>query len=235
MKVRIRISAVFLPVLFAISVVAVSLEKEIIPGWGEVVDPAGDCPVVARGDRLTITVPGTLTPHDLNPFWEYENVLGPRVLREVEGDFQVQVKVRPFPPPAPNTYSGKNVKVSYVGAGLLVWLDEKTFVRCLRAARGEGGGVGIHLEAFQDAKPHKVTYVSAEARRVDKSRGVYLRVERRGDDLTFSTSADGEQWTVVGRVGDLKLPGKIRAGVGVVNATTLDFAPEFEALTAAGN
>ena len=203
-------------------------KDQIVPGWGQVTDPAGDCKVVGANGRLTITVPGTLTPHDLNPRWEFDNLFGPRVLREVEGDFQLQVKVRPFAMPEPNTFTGKNVKVSYVAAGLLVWLDEKTFVRCVRAANGESGSAWVHLEAFLDAKSHKVSRIPGDASKVIKDQATYLRVERRADTLTFSTSVDAKQWNAIGSVSDLKLPQKLRAGVGVVNATKKDFSAEFE-------
>ncbi len=202
-------------------------QARVIPAWGEVVDPAGDCRIVEAEGRLTITVPGTPTSHDLNPVWEYNNMTGPRVLHEVEGDFQAQVLVRPFAQPTPNTATGKTIKVSYVGAGLLIWLDEKTFVRHLRAASGERGTVSVHLEAFRDAHSHKVTYAPGDARKVSKDKATYLRVERRGDELTFSTSVDGKQWAAIGSVSELQLPQKLRCGVGVVNATNKDFAPEF--------
>src|SRR6185369_8187758 len=60
-----------------------------IRGWGDVVDPDGDCTIRFRQGKLSITVPGT--PHDLSPLYEKKNA--PRVLREVTGDFSVRVKV----------------------------------------------------------------------------------------------------------------------------------------------
>lgn len=206
----------------------------ILSGWGEVVDRAGDCRFERAGNRLTITTPGTTTPHDLNPEWQYDNVRGPRVLREFAENFQLQVKVRPFPPPEPNTFTGKNIRVSYVGAGLLVWLDDKTFVRCLRAASGERGAVYVHLEAFRDAHSHQVTYHPSAVGKVAVDQDTYLRVERVDDMLTFYAGVDGEQWTEIGSVSDLQLPRKLRAGVGVVNATKVDFSPEFTELATTG-
>ena len=206
-------------------------QARIVPGWGDVVDPAGDCQFVATGGRLAITVPGTLTAHDLDPRSDFNNLFGPRVLREVEGDFQLQVKVRPYALPNANTTTstGKE-RASYISAGLLVWLGDKTFVKCQRAANGERGEAWVHLQAYQDAKLHKVTLVPGNARNVNKDQATYLRVERNADQLTFSTSVDAKKWALIGIVGDLELPRKLRVGVGIVNATTKDFSPEFEEL-----
>lgn len=210
-------------------------KAQIVPGWGEVVDPAGDCKVVAAGGRLTITAPGSLTAHDLDPRLDFNNLFGPRVLREVEGDFQLQIKVRPYALPNSNTTTstGKE-KASYISAGLLVWLDAKTFIKCQRAANGERGEAWVHLQAYKDAKLHPVTLVPGKARNVNKDEATYLRVARRDDELTFSTSVDAKKWATIGIVGDLELPRKLRVGLGVVNATKKDFAPEFEEFVATG-
>lgn len=205
-----------------------------IPSKSEIIDPAGDCKISIAERKLVIAVPGTPTPHDLNPFWEYDNISGPRVVREVGDNFILQVKVQPFPIPAPKSFTGKNVKVSYVGAGLLVWVNDKTFVRCLRAARGEEGIVFVHLEAFLDGNSYRVAFEPGDARRLNKDQATYLRVQRTQDTLTFSTSIDGHQWSAIGTVADLKLPQRVRAGVGVVNATKLDYSSEFLDLSLTG-
>ena len=117
---------------------------------------------------------------------------------------------------------------------VLVWLDDKTFVRCLRAASGERGAAYVHLEAFRDAHSHQVTYPSGAVGKVGPDQDTYLRVERVDDRLTFYTGVDGRQWTEIGSVSGLQLPRKLRAGVGVVNATKVDFAPEFAELATTG-
>ena len=52
-----------------------------VPGWGEVVDPAGDCKVAhdAERDRVTISVPGT--PHLLSAEIPGMPMQGPRIVR----------------------------------------------------------------------------------------------------------------------------------------------------------
>ena len=205
-----------------------------LSGWGEVVNRAGDCRFEHDGDRLMIVTPGTPTPHDLDPRPEYDNVLGPRVLREMAGDFQLQVKVRAFPLPEAGTFTGKNVKVSYVSAGLLVWVDDKTFIKFQRAANGEAGNAWVHLQGYVDGVKIAIALAPGDVRKVAVDQDTYLRVERVDDMLTFYAGVDGKEWNEIGRVGALGLPRKLRAGVGVVNATKVDFAPEFEDLKKSG-
>ena len=60
-----------------------------ITGWDRVVDPVGDCKFDRRGDRLTMTVPGQPQEVDVTR----GRLNGPYLLRDVEGDFVVQVRV----------------------------------------------------------------------------------------------------------------------------------------------
>ena len=62
---------------------------QTLKGWGGAVDPKGDCRIGLDGEKLTIAVPGT--KHDLSA--EASDMNAPRVLREIEGDFIVQLKV----------------------------------------------------------------------------------------------------------------------------------------------
>src|SRR5262245_31921936 len=64
-------------------------------GWDKPVDPKGDCRFERKGDRLTLTVPGK-GAHTLDE--GPGNVVkatstAPRLLRDVEGDFTIQVRV----------------------------------------------------------------------------------------------------------------------------------------------
>src|SRR4051812_23154191 len=57
--------------------------RPAIEGWGDVIDPEGDCRVGLEKGTLTIAVPAT--SHDLSV--EAGNMKAPRVLRGVDGDF----------------------------------------------------------------------------------------------------------------------------------------------------
>jgi regulation of enolase protein 1 (concanavalin A-like superfamily) len=195
-----------------------------IKGWGTVVDPAGDCKVTERDGKVTITVPKT--HHDLNPTPNYNNVLAPRVLQEVEGDFTVQVKVDAFPRPKARTPSSK-AGISFVAAGLVVWQDEKNFVRLLRAANGDRGNLFGHLEVYRDGKFVGDGYVMNI-----NDKATYLKLTRKGDAFAFAVSADGKEWAEVkGRgkgIGEIALSKKLKVRVAATNATRKEFAPVFE-------
>src|SRR5262245_63307451 len=61
----------------------------LVTTWSEQVDPDKDCKFVKDGDALVIEIPGK--DHDLWPRDRQMNA--PRLLKEVEGDFDVQVRV----------------------------------------------------------------------------------------------------------------------------------------------
>lgn len=203
---------------------------EEIKNWGIVVDPAGDCTVTEKDGRVTITVPKT--HHDLNPTPKFNNVLAPRVLQEIEGDFTVQVQVDAFPRPEAKTASS-TAGISFVGAGLIVWQDEKNFVRLLRAANGERGNLFGHLEVYRDGLFVNGGY----AMNID-DKATYLKLTRRGDTFQFAVSADGKEWAEVkGRgkgVEEIHLPKTVKVGVAATNATTKVFAPVFEGFSLTG-
>jgi hypothetical protein len=99
-----------------------------VAGWGTLTDPEGDCTVKAEKGKLSITVPGGT--HDLNA--ALGGMTAPRVLREVEGDFTAQVKV------TSEFDSGKMAANAntrpFVSAGLILWQNEKNYVRLERNA-----------------------------------------------------------------------------------------------------
>jgi hypothetical protein len=205
------------------SAIAQDKKALTIKDWGEFVDPAGDCKVVQKEGRVTIQVPGT--QHNLNPTPEYDNCLAPRILQEVDGDFRVYVKVFAFPMPEANTSTTKQGH-SYVAAGLLLWQDDKNFVRCLRAALGEREEVFVHVEPFVNGKHPARGYQALKDRRLP-DKDVYLQAERRGKDFTFSRSSDGKEWEAIIKVTNLDLAKKLRVGVAVVNSTKEEVSPQF--------
>jgi regulation of enolase protein 1 (concanavalin A-like superfamily) len=201
-------------------------EQTNIPGWGAFVDPAHDCQAKSSDGKLTITVPGT--EHNLNPTPAFNNILGPRALQSVTGDFTVQVKVSAFPPPEPNT-STDNQGHSFVSAGLLVWKDDQSFIRFMRGGLGERRVLFTHLETFDQGKRKKSDFSIhrlEEAAIPDKP--LWLRIERKGDAMTLSRSLDGQKWEEFATQHLADWPAQLSVGVGVVNATNKDFAPQFE-------
>jgi hypothetical protein len=198
-----------------------------IKGWGKVIDTAGDCSVKGDENRLTIEVPGGT--HDLGPF--PRGLHAPRVLKEVEGDFSVQVKVtgdfRPgeeLAPPAPSPFNG---------AGLLIWQDSKNFIRLERNAwwPPDGGGYACYPPLFEYYWKGQFQYTNPNVTRASffKGRSTWLKLERRGGKVSASYSHDGKEWTEVKQI-DVDLPRKVQVGVAAVNTSTKPFVVRFQEL-----
>lgn len=208
-----------------------------IKGAGTFVDPAGDCKVAEKDGKVTITVPGT--HHDLNPTPRFDNVTAPRVLQQVEGDFTVQVKVDAFTRPQAKTASSK-AGISFVAAGLLIWQDEKNFIRLLRAANGDQGNLFVHLEIYRNGK-----FAGDAHGFITNDRATYLKVTRKGNGYSFAASLDGKRWIEMkSRAANVlnldrpkkvvEQPKKLKVGIAAINATTKKFAPAFEGLSLTG-
>jgi len=138
----------------------------------------------------------------------------------MEGDFLMQVRVEPTPPPKPKT--ANHGGGSYQGAGLVVWCSDKKLIRLERASMGESnqGMPYIHAEWFDDAQV-------VEADRQNCPAGpTYLQIERRGQQLHLRWSVDGKKWTDTKRA-DLRLPDVLQVGPLCVNCVTEDFAPVY--------
>jgi regulation of enolase protein 1 (concanavalin A-like superfamily) len=192
-----------------------------IRGWGTVIDPARDCKVIEKEGTLATTVPGT--HHNLNQTPAFDNLLAPRVLQDVDGDFTLHVKVDPFERPEPGTST--NGRNSFVGAGLLVWQDGKNFIRFLRAANGESGRLFAQVEFYQEGM-----FAGGDLSDLD-DKSTHLRLSRNGNTFTFAVSEDGKQWTELQtEVKNVALPKNVKVGVAAINSTAREFAPRFEAL-----
>jgi regulation of enolase protein 1 (concanavalin A-like superfamily) len=188
--------------------------------WGEPLDPDGDCTLTPQGDSLSISVPPT--PHDILADKAGKSN-APRVLREVEGDFRVQVKVcGSLQPRAKGSIPGR---LPFQAAGLLVWGDQDNFLRLVRTGQVRKGNVES-IAAFRlraQGKPNggKVLAIpDADA---------YLRLERKGDQVLGSYSPDGRQWTPLGTL-PVSFPSKVRVGVMVLNTVQDRLTVRFEEL-----
>jgi regulation of enolase protein 1 (concanavalin A-like superfamily) len=210
--------------------VAVATEDEkprTIKGWGEVTDSAGDCSVKGEEGRLTIEVPGGT--HDLNP--ALGGMRAPRVLKEVEGDFVVQIKVTGDFKPGEESACPKTS--SFNGAGLLIWQDAKNYIRLERNAwwTGEGGYACYPplFEYHRDGEDQNV-YPAGTTDEFFKGRSTWLKLQRREGKVIASYSHDGKEWTEVKQI-DVELPRKVQVGVAVVNTSAKPLAVTFEELS----
>lgn len=190
-------------------------------GWGKALDPDGDCKFVVEKGRLTIGLPGT--DHSLS--CERGQMNSPRVLQEVEGDFIVQVKVSgTFPTGATSIVPNRR---PFHGAGLLLWQDEKNYIR-LERAETMLEGKNMAYASFEDRKE------GTWGRRGDASglplteiTCTFLRLERRGGDVHGAVSPDGVHWSSLEPI-TVELPKKVSVGINAGSNTSSPFEPVFE-------
>jgi hypothetical protein len=95
---------------------------EFVSEWGNPIDPDKDCKIKRDKDTLTIEMPGS--DHDYDPLRKRLNA--PRLLSELAGEFDLQVRVRiDYRPTAQSTVKGQP---SFVSAGfLLIYPDGLKF------------------------------------------------------------------------------------------------------------
>lgn len=201
-------------------------QPPMISGWGQVVDPDGDCTVKEDRGKLTIAVPATL--HDLNP--RNGRLNAPRVLQDVEGDFLATVRVTGDFVPGMATTAPRSAP--FLGAGLIVWENEKNYVRLernvWRAANGQLACYPPLFEAFKDGN----AVVSSQGTSADFFQGnsTSFRLERKGNALTASCSHDGKEW-VFAKEAEVELPKKVQVGVSAINTSDKPFSMEFDEFT----
>ncbi len=193
--------------------------RTAIPGWGQLVNPDGDCTLDTDQDSLVINVPAKA--HDLSV--ELNRLNAPRMLQEVEGDFSIQVKVcGVLHPTTAGSIAGR---LPYQSGGLLVWSDNRNYLRLERAGLAQDGSIHA-ITAFEVREKGELG-----AARVSEvaDADTYLRLERRGNRFLGFVSSDGRQWTSLEPL-EAEFPARVRIGVAVVNATQQPVTVRFESL-----
>lgn len=180
-----------------------------IPGWGEPIVPDGDCEIVADAEGVTIKV--AAAAHELKAEAGKQNA--PRVLREIEGNHEATVEV-------------SGVFKEGTGAGLLLWLDERNFIRFARA-----GGEAPVLEYWRDGRLEAVEKGSEAVKLAGPK--TWLRLTRRMDKLKAEASTDGEQWKEFQTL-TIRLSSRMRLGVVATNTSGEPFPARFEGFTVKG-
>jgi serine/threonine protein kinase len=195
--------------------------------WGTPIDPDGDCKFEfdRKGNGIRITVPGT--PHVLSAELERRNA--PRVLQPVRGDFDASVIVNGVFRP-----SGRATTRDYApyhGAGILLWQDERNYVRLEIAAD------------LYHGKPR--SYANFELRKgggLAVSKGIEIKdgstrllLQRRGDEVRAAFGPDGARWTWFAPL-VVELDDRLSLGVTAINSATkpLDADLEMFAITKRG-
>jgi RNA polymerase sigma factor (sigma-70 family) len=194
-----------------------------LAGWGTVTDPSGDCAFTTEKSRLVVKVPGGI--HDLNP---YRSLQAPRVLKKVKGDFVAQIKVSGDFKPGEKAAGDHS---SFNGAGLLVWQDEKNFIRLERnrwyvPAAQQYACYPPLLEYFKNGA-YQGTDPDSTFEEFFKDLSTWLRLERNGDKLSASYSHDGKDWTEAKEI-TVDLPAELSIGIAAINTSEEAFTVEFD-------
>jgi tetratricopeptide (TPR) repeat protein len=192
--------------------------------WGVFVDEDGQSRIEATGDRVEITAPAGA--YDLSP--EIGNTNAPRLMRAVEGDFVALVTVSKAPQPAP--IHGSANRVPFNGAGLLLWLDAKNFVRLEFATSTTTGG-GANRYALFELRRNGVAVGGLPRPRTHlDDAAASLKLERHARTLVASVRQGEGEWTPVGHL-EMDLPPEVYLGIAAVNTTQAPFAAAFEDFT----
>jgi len=184
-----------------------------LSGWGLAIDPDKDCEITDQMKSLRFTVPGTR--HDLAADAGMMNA--PRVMREVEGDFVVTVKiVGEFRPGGKST----NPKgVPFNGAGILIWSDADNFIRLERAAVARPGKINTYVH-FGEVEGGTTGATHSE---VLKGGDCWVRMERKGSRIHGAISFDGTSWKELRPIQTV-WPTTLKIGLTAVNSSGLSFS-----------
>jgi TonB family protein len=185
--------------------------------WGRFVDPVGDAGAKREGTRIVVSVPSG--NRDLAI--ESRAVAAPRLLQVISGDFQAEVTVDALPSPGPPLG-----RVSFRGAGLLLWQDEKNYVRLesatyrLRspsgaAAYGVAPVADVRYALFEVRRDGRPDRISPADVRLDEGRAQF-RLERRGRRVIGLVRQGGSEWRRVGQA-DVDLPDTVEIGLAAVS------------------
>jgi WD40 repeat protein/regulation of enolase protein 1 (concanavalin A-like superfamily) len=190
-----------------------------LPGWGQISNPDGDCDIRPEDNSLVIRLPPR--PHDLSA--ELGRANAPRLLQDVDGDFSAQVKVcGALHPTAPPSLPGR---LAYQAGGLLLWSDDRNYVRLERAALNRDGAI-LSAAAFEVRVRGELSGARSQPL---PDQDAYLRLERRGNQVLGSVSPDGREWTPLEPFA-VAFPARVRVGVTAVNTARQSLSVRYEEL-----
>jgi serine/threonine protein kinase len=207
-------------VILGQSGVAVDVRAREIAGWGLANDPDGDCQMNGDRNTLTITVPPTL--HDLNATIGKYNA--PRVVRDVEGDFEIEVRVEgDF---RPGSICNREGGIPFVGGGIVICDGGDNFIRLERGLVNDQGSFGPFAIFEQHIAGRGV--VDHNGPLYDGT--TYLRLARRGATIRGFTSSDGRYWSELEPIRGIRTA-RLQVGLDAINSGNASFTVRFEQLS----
>ncbi|WP_167546585.1 TlpA disulfide reductase family protein [Stieleria maiorica] len=178
-----------------------------IDGWGQMVDPDGDCRFQVGKNGVTVGFgPG---PHGLDA--ESNRMNAPRVLRSISGDHSVSVIVQgnlPLP----------ELPYAYVSGGLILIQDLRSYIRLERASFIRNGKKSFYTNFEQriDAKRTRMGRFADYP--LDAARDVELRLEISGSIVRGLVRHVGEEWH---EMGTAKVPAGRNFHAGISGVKTI--------------
>jgi len=147
--------------------------KDLDPSWTWV-DIFNDCHYEITENGIEIHA---ANGRDL--YWL--NMSAPRFVREITGDFAVQVCVSPATKDKPQI------------GGLFIWKDDKNYI-CFE--RGESDPYGFWFLGYINGKGKMV----GRGLLPEESEFTYMRLERNGSEISAYCSIDNENWLTCGKL-----------------------------------
>ena len=224
---RLALSSTILTVILALGSAAETAEYGSINGWGKLIDSDGDCAFIVSADGITIQVPDST--HDLSV--ELRLMNAPRVLQRVEGDFSIEVEVGGSFAPRDATI---DTRAAYNGAGILLWQDEKNYIRLERAAlrRGEQARHYVNFESRINGR--NVRFGQPTDFEADATKTCYLRLQRKGQRFLGAVrQTDDDDWIEL-TPKNTTFAGPLEVGVAAINASNMPFSPSFHGIKLEG-
>jgi S1-C subfamily serine protease/regulation of enolase protein 1 (concanavalin A-like superfamily) len=187
-------------------------------------EPVKDCKVEKDDYSLTIEVPAGVRV--LSPQLDAHNA--PMMLTEVEGDFIAQVRVtgNMIPGTTPPKFKGKDILPgTFQGAGLLLFLDSKNYVRVERSVAADRGKPVLKAQALIEMIKGGRELASYYPSIPDSP--LYIRIQRIRGAVTVLFGPDGRLWITHQKLA-IASPPKVKIGVIASNISKVPLTAQFE-------
>jgi regulation of enolase protein 1 (concanavalin A-like superfamily) len=195
--------------------------------WGQSIDPDQDSQFIFGRNNLSIVV----NSGDHALAIERRQMNAPRLLRNVSGDFSLQVRMSGnYPQNATTKVPGRP---PFHGAGILLWQDKNNYIRLERASVAARGGLHNYI-SFEKREAGEFNFGTSERQTkpiklANAAQGISLRMVRRQDQVMAFYSVDGKQWQSVGTF-EARWATGLQAGFVAGHNTNKGYSPTFEQL-----
>jgi regulation of enolase protein 1 (concanavalin A-like superfamily) len=181
--------------------------------WGIVRDPRGLGRAHIENGDLVLTAGGD-APGGITEV--------PRLVREVEGDFTVEVTVKPEFDLAPAW--SRRVEDIFQSAGLRVFAGENRWIRWEHGLYKNAEGHQLREETMRGGKN---VVIQRATKTWDRTKPVRLRISRHGDLFSTAWSQDDGDWVESPASLNLGWPRKVQVGPWITNRVTRLFVARF--------